>query len=266
MQRVRLRYVDSRDTPESEGTDIAESNEPAHLWLAPEPDAIAWSFRPSGRTTVWDWTAGDPNPRELDPVRRPVSGALSRHIPVRAFSLTTGAHLRLESGLEHDLLRQLDRDTGVTWLVPQPCRLAWPGPRRATTTHTPDLLSVSTQERITLWDVKRPEAAAAESFVRVSTVTRLACDRVGWRYRVFTGLTAVHRHNLIWLHAYRRRPAWADRYEQHLLDLCAAGPSLGELIANTDDAGRAVIWHLIWADDIKVDLTARLTATTEVSA
>jgi len=42
-------------------------------------------------------------------IRTPRSTEKSRHIPVQAWSVTLGAPIRVESGVEHDLVRELDR-------------------------------------------------------------------------------------------------------------------------------------------------------------
>lgn len=239
-------------------------------WCAPSalPTLdVTWTFRVGGDTTSWDWALGDPNPESLTPVRRPTSGAASRHIPVRAFSTTTNDYVELESGLEHDLVRQLDRDRSVTWLVGQPFTIAWliDGQEKRAT-HTPDLLSVDARGQVTVWDVKRPEAAARDDFAAIMAATREACHTVGWTYRLFTGLTPVHRHNLIWLHAYRRRPAWAAAYEKDLLQAARAGCSLGDVVRAASSEALAVIWHLIWSGDLRVDFEERWSMSTRVTA
>ena len=72
----------------------------------------------------WDWADGPPPWRELKSVREPKAGALSRHMPSSPFCWTTQTRLQVESGLEHDLLRELDRDSEVDWLVSQRFLLA----------------------------------------------------------------------------------------------------------------------------------------------
>lgn len=200
--------------------------------------------------------------------RRPASGAASKHVPVRAFSYTTAGFIELESGLEHDLVRVLDRDRSVAWLVPQPMRLSWSLARRGRRRrHTPDLLSVDVEGAVTVWDVKNPAAAVSTEFTKLRHVARAACHARGWHYEVFTGLEPIHRHNLLWLHAYRRRPAWTNAYEESLVASCADGVSLGDLITQEpSDKRLAAVWHLAWSGRLVIDLRQPLTGTTEVSA
>lgn len=155
----------------------------------------------------------------------------------------------------------------MEWLVPQPARLSWIDVgRRKTRRHTPDLLSVDVDGGVTMWDVKAPGAASSPRFTEIRDLTESASRARGWRYEVFTGLEAVHRHNLLWLHAYRHRPPWASEYEDHLLSVCEGGHPLGELVANKPADGRrlAVVWHLIWTRRLTVDLSQTLTPATEV--
>src|SRR5688572_17581573 len=85
---------------------------------------VSWTFRFDAVPQVWDWTTGPPDVRALRSIRAPRSTEKSRHIPVQAHSVTLGGPIRLESGLEHDLVRELDRDPDVVWMVSQPARLA----------------------------------------------------------------------------------------------------------------------------------------------
>ena len=235
------------------------------LRSVPDVNEVSWSVRAAAGSIVWDWSSGGPDPRELLPVRRPTSGALSKHVPVRAFTATTGSHLRLESGLEHDLVRMVDRDPAVTWIVSQPCLLEW-GSGRSTRRHVPDLLTTGADGAISLWDVKSREAAASEAFAEMRALTADACTRVGWRYVVFTGLPAVHRHNLIWLHGFRHRPACSERYAPLLLESCAEGSTLSDLLACSNAETAAVMWHLIWTGRLRIDLTQRLVPSSSVTS
>lgn len=239
----------------------------ACLESVPDLRDVVWTFRIDGRRAEWDWGQGAPEVTRVQPVRRPRSGAASRHVPVRAFCVSVGDYLELESGLEHDLLRLLDRDSTIAWLGAQPFELEWAatgrGRRRR---HTPDLLSLGVDGRVTVWDVKRPTAAEFDRFATDRAITERACAGVGWSYRVFTGLAAVHRNNLMWLHSYRRPPAWISGRQDALIEACVSAPTLGELMSSVSDADRAVVWHLVWTGGLKVDLTSRMTRGSRVTA
>jgi hypothetical protein len=159
----------------------------------------------------------------------------------------------------------VDRDAAVTWIVSQPCLLEW-GSGRSTRRHVPDLLTTDADGAVSLWDAKAPVGASSETFAEVQAVTEAACAQVGWRYVVFTGLPAVHRHNLNWLHGFRVGPSWCSRYEAALLETCATGSTLGDLLLTADPEAAAVVWHLIWTGKLKLDLTQRLVPTASVTS
>lgn len=211
-----------------------------------------------GYRAEWDWdTLGAPDPRELLPTRRPTSGDFSRHIPRRAYSVTTGAAMELESGLEHDLLKWLDLRADIMWIVSQPVMIHFPVPeRKRAVFHTPDLLSQHTDGSVTLWDA-RPEARTDELFRFKSLLTAEACRRVGWGYEVFTGLATPTRMNLLWLNGYRHRRPWHGRREAELRLLLDHRPlPVGDVRAEDDGTGEliATMWHLIATGVIGCDL------------
>lgn len=225
-----------------------------------------WWFRLDGdeAPVLWEWRSmGAPDPRSLVSVRRPRSSARQRHIPVSAFSYTVGGHLELESGLEHDLVRVLDRRRDIVWLVAQPCRWIFTDTGKR---HVPDLLSVSTSGEVTLWDV-RPESRRNETFETQSAAAAAACAHVGCSYEVFTGVSMVERLNLLWLHGYRRRTPWVDT-SRPLIDaaVSAERATIGELCALDDGSGEltSAMWHLIWTGDLLVPLDEKLSADTPV--
>ena len=219
---------------------------------------VTWFFCVQGTAAVgWDWQRlGPPPVEQLAPVRMPRSSASNRHIPVTAYSMTNGGVVHLESGLEHDLVRRLDRDPGIVGMVSQPLHLSWTMPERVS--HIPDLLTLHDDNAVTVWDVRALEEQD-DDFRNKSVVTRDACAIVGWRYEVFTGLGESERLNLLWLHGFRRRSAWVDRYEEKIRR--AAGhrnATIGSLFAHDDGTGelKAVVWHLVWSGVLSVDIAA----------
>lgn len=226
---------------------------------------MEWVFAVRGEMQRWDWATGGPPLPELRSVRRPTSRSDARHVPVRAYSTTTRAHLYLESGLEHDLVRVLDRDPETVHLVAQPAVLRWPVERRRARAHVPDLLSMRADGSVTIWDVRPHAKTDYGTFAEDVTVTRDACEAVGWDFEVFTGLIDVHRHNLLWLNAYRQEPAWASEHRIDVLDSVGEGCTLGELMGGADPERRAVVWHMVWSGDLQVDLAQRLVPSTAVT-
>ena len=242
---------------------MRNSSSDACLPIGDGGSEVRWIVKVGGGTVEWDWATGPPEARSLEPIRKPGSGAKSRHIPVRAFCMTTRAHITLESGLEHDLLRILDRDRRTVWIAAQPCRLEWTDDEVGSVTHVPDLLSIDAEGRVTLWDVKPDHAVAGGEFVALADATAAASAEVGWTHEVFTGMSDVRRHNLMWLHGYRHRPEWADRWEDQLLERAASSSTLGDLLRESREQA-AVVWHLIWNGRLLVDLTTRLGPYSEV--
>jgi hypothetical protein len=174
--------------------------------------------------------------------------------------------LHLESGLEHDLVRKLDRDPDVALLIAQPFRLEWT--TDASVSHVPDLLTHHTDGSVTVWDARSSEQQD-DDFRTKSAVTRRACDRVGWRYQVFTGVSTAERMNLLWLHGFRRRPPWADRFEEDILGMAGRDDqTVGSLLAADDGTGEAtsVVWHLAWTGALRLDLSTQWTLHTSITA
>lgn len=224
--------------------------------LALRAPGLTWTFKLQGSEVVWMWQrSSSPPVRNLEPMRRPVSSTFSRHVAATAYSMTNRANVHLESGLEHDLFRRLDRDASITWIVSQPFKLAWRGlPGH----HTPDLLTVGVEGRVTIWDVRAPEKQDDEFKVQ-SRITDDACTAVGWRYETFGEMTQAERLNLMWLNGFRREPSWLRSHHRHIIDLVSgSGATLGMLFEADPGSGelKSSVWHLVWKGILHVDLTS----------
>jgi len=231
--------------------------------------STVWRFRVEGREVDWDWTGGSPPATWLGSIRRPQSTEASRHVPVEAHSVTTRRTIRLESGLEHDLLRALDRQHDVVWLAAQPTRLTFPVKRKGRPLrHVPDLLSQARNRSVTIWDV-RAEARPDEKFQLKAALTAGACEHVGWSYRVFAGYSNVLRANLMWLQAYRRAQPWYEPAGEVLSALLAGGTtSVGGVLAADAGSGHLIsaMWHYLWRGDIDCELGVPITPATVLTA
>ncbi|MCC2313555.1 TnsA-like heteromeric transposase endonuclease subunit [Cellulomonas xiejunii] len=223
-----------------------------------------WEFATEscGRV-VWDWAGGSPTIEHLVPVRRPSSRARSRHVPAKVYSMMTGGWLLAESGLEHDLIRVLDRQPDVRWIVAQPLRLEFVYPDRRFS-HIPDVLSVR-GDSVTVWDC-RPASRHDDAFIERTTATKAVCAEVGWSYEVFVGQPLPERMNERWLAGFRRSRPWHDDYRHLVLAACATPVTLAELISSDDGSGKFVetIWHLICVGELVCDLDTPLRRATRV--
>jgi len=231
--------------------------------------ATVWRFRVKDAEVDWDWSTVRPPVRMLSSVRCPQSTAASRHVPVEAHSVTTGRTIRLESGLEHDLLRALDRQHGVVWLVAQPARLTFPVKRKGRPVrHIPDLLSLTVGGAVTVWDA-RAEPKQGADFRLKAALTAGACAHVGWGYRVFAGYGGVLRANLMWLQAYRRAQPWYEPARGVLSELLTGGTtSVGAVLAADAGSGHVIsaMWHYLWHGDIICELGEPITPATVLTS
>lgn len=229
--------------------------------LAPESVVPVFVFRLAGEWVEWDWRDGPPPWRDLETVRSVKVRALSRHIPGSPYCWTTGSHVWVESGLEMDLVRELDRRPEVVWLVSQPCRLVmgdagW---------HVPDVLEVR-EDGVRLWDA-RPVRRQDESFSVKVASTLLACRERGIEYQVFDDSKPVRRSNLRWLACYAVAEAFWP------LDVIVRMVGDGRVVViedlvgmfNADPHVLAGLWHLIWSGDVVVDLDRVITDQSHLS-
>lgn len=234
-----------------------------------DQDATVWKFCIGDEAqAAWDWSTGAPPYLNLGPVRRPRSTAKSKHAPVQVVSYTTGSVLWLESGLEADLVRALDRQNEVVWMVPQPVDLTFDykvGKRRVS--HVPDLLTVDARGGVALWDVKAP-GARGERFMVQASLTAGACEHVGLGYRLFGELPGLLRINLLWLNNHRRVMPWYESAAAELRSLLGDGAGTIATVLDADHGSGHLVstmWHLLWSGDLVCDLTARIEPKTPVT-
>lgn len=228
---------------------------------------VEWLVKMAGNDhlELWDWRAGPPMIEQMCPVRQPKSSVRNRHVVVWVYSQTTRSRHLLESGLEHDLLRKLDRDPDVVDILAQPVELVQRGVGGFK--HIPDLLTRSGDGTITVWDA-RADDRRDRRFVRGAQLSESACRTVGWRYQTFAGLDTTERMNLIWLHSSRTATPRVVEGIGRVLDHVRAGPVvLGDLLLWAQRGGdvRATVWYLMWRGDLRVDLTSKMTSDTCVS-
>ncbi len=176
--------------------------------------------------------------------------------------MTTGSVLLVESGLEYELVLDLDRDPTVVWLVPQPFRLRYleSGVSRRRS-HTPDLLSIDATGAVTVWDA-RPTDRQDEKFKAATKAAAAACEEVEWGYRVFAGHSPVRAANLRWVSAFRHVQPWYENAAAELERVSRRpGASVVDVLAADHGAGHllSALWHHCWSGAVEIDLDLPLT-------
>ncbi len=176
------------------------------------------------------------------------------------------AHVGYESLLERDRLMLADFDRSVAAVASQPFGLTGRD-GNVIRRHVPDYLLVGPNQ-VTVVDVKpgeqldRPEVAES-----LGWTGRLMAER-GWRYEVWSGVSAALLTNVRFI-SQGRRP-WLI-HAPALAALSAAGRpgrTLGQALEVADwDAGadlRAALLVLLWQQVWQVDLDAPLSASTTI--
>ncbi len=168
----------------------------------------------------------------------------------------TGArkHIWHESQLEAQVMRWLDLREDIVALSTQPMRIDFADG----TSHTPDLLTLHSDHRQVLRDVK-PQKYVPK-FQEQFAKTRAFCEHVGFHYELHHELPRQVDVNLSWIagfkhHGYRPPPEAISRTVDALhqpLPLHNAA----RLLAPEDLArGRSGLFHLIWSGLLGLDLT-----------
>lgn len=229
---------------------------------------VDWMFRIGSESPQrWDWNDGVPDVRQLAPIRTPRSTEKSRHIPVQAYCFVTQTMLRLESGLEYDLLLMVERDPKVVWVVPQPARLGIKSGYGRRTVHTPDLLVLGKGGDVTIWNARSSERQD-DKFLAQSRAAEAACHEVGWRYDVFPGHSRAKKYNLRWLAAYRRPMPWHAAAKPALVEICGrSAPTVGHVLDTDHGSGHLIsaLWHYVWRGDLTIDLDHSIRRTTPIT-
>ncbi|WP_078294456.1 TnsA-like heteromeric transposase endonuclease subunit [Mycobacterium sp. D16R24] len=189
------------------------------------------------------------------------------------WSSTARRHVCFESLLEAEYLMACDYDPNVVAIAAQPMAFLWPRSRRPRRSHVPDFFLRLGDGDGCIVDVR--DAGRVEADQDQFALTRDICAEIGWRYQIFTGIeSSIVRSNLRWLAGYRH-----DRHrpDEHARTAIRAAFHGGELLGpGTAAAAKAAgqdrdvllpsIFHLIWAQDLAVDLHVPLSTQAQVSS
>ncbi|MGV2900119.1 TnsA-like heteromeric transposase endonuclease subunit [Microbacterium sp. AGC62] len=172
--------------------------------------------------------------------------------------------VRHESMSEFTALMLLDHELDIIEAVAQPMLLTFPNGLF----HTPDFLIRTAFGEAILVDV-HDSARTSETDALKFELTRLLCERVGWRFELFDMFTDITRWSLEMMCRYhhpRYEPDASTR--SRILSLATKHKTFGALrnSLRTDKPGEYLpaVFHLMWQRAIRFDIHAPFTDNTRL--
>jgi hypothetical protein len=209
---------------------------------------------------------------EALPIRQFFAWPGKRNYEGVCWSSTNRGHVEFESLLEREYLLASDAAVDVVAIAAQPLALLWPHGTAGQRNHVPDYFVRLASGDGRLVDVRAPDRVAKNA--TQFAMTREVCDEIGWQYEVFTGLPRTHSQNLRWLAGYRHDRHAPDGDTAGVIRECFATPvtlRMGLRRASTStglpsDVVTANVLHLLWRQQLVMDLGTPLSMTSEVRA
>jgi len=202
----------------------------------------------------------------MAPARRYRARKGQRHLPGLWWSCTVDGHVGFESWLERDQVMWLDWDRAVVGIAAQPFWLSWTGPDGRGVAHAPDFFARRVDGSVVVVDCRPVDRRLARDLAKFEA-TRRACELVGWEYRLVGAPDPIATANLRWLAGYRH-PRHSVPGLVAALRVMFAKPA--PLMAGAEAVGDPigvlpVLFHLLWRQDLVVDLSVPLHPSTTVT-
>jgi len=207
------------------------------------------------------------------PVRRFLSRKGQRHLSGRWWSATVAGHVGYESWLERDHLMLLDYDLDVVAVASQPFWLFWTTAEGEARSHAPDYFARRADGSALVIDCRPDDRIKPRDAVAFAATERV-CEWLGWQYRRLGAADPVVTGNVRWLSGYRHPRHDRPMLAAALREVFATPTALlgGAQAAGDPIAVLPVLFHLLWRQELAVDLTvplhplATVTASAAVSA
>jgi hypothetical protein len=188
------------------------------------------------------------------------------------WSSTNRGHVEFESLLEREYLLAADAAVDVVAIAAQPMALLWPHGTPGELNHVPDFFVRLGSGDGRLVDVRAPDRVKKNA--AQFAMTRDVCTEIGWQYEVFTGLPRARLQNLRWLAGYRHDRHAPSGDTAGAIRACFSTPvtlQTGLRRASTStgrplDVVTANVLHLLWRQQLIVDLGTPMSMTSEVWA
>ncbi|WGI36010.1 TnsA-like heteromeric transposase endonuclease subunit (plasmid) [Mycolicibacterium aubagnense] len=186
-----------------------------------------------------------------------------KHYSGTYWSATEAGHVIYESRLELARLLYADFDPSVNRIVAQPFLLAREinGQVRR---HIPDFLLITDTGAVVV-DVKPQHRSADPKVSSTFAWTRTVVTARGWRYEVASEPPVIELANIRFLAGYRRPHLVDGALLRHARAAGIDGATLAEAmkqIGGPAPQARATILHLMWTQEVIVDITQPLTSRT----
>lgn len=193
------------------------------------------------------------------PVRRFLSRKGQRHLSGRWWSATMAGHVGYESWLERDHLMLLDYDADVVGVASQPFWLFWATAEGTARSHAPDFFARRVNGSAVVIDC-RPDDRIKPRDEAAFAATARVCELLGWEYRRVGAPDAITTGNVRWLSGYRHPRHDRPELVAVLRELFSAPTPLmaGAQAAADPIAVLPVLFHLLWRQELVVDLTVPL--------
>lgn len=173
-------------------------------------------------------------------------------------------HVTYESRLELANLVLLDADSTVRHIVSQPFRLTATVDQRRRA-HVPDFLVVDADGLVVV-DVKPAEMLLVPEVSAPLEWTRVLVEGRGWRYEIRSEVPPMLLATMKFLAGYRNPARFEADLVEEFAEVDLAGRTIEEASAVIDRVpsaiARAVVFHLIWAGRLRVDVSRPLTGRT----
>jgi len=173
----------------------------------------------------------------------------------------TGQHVWHESLFEMTALMALDFSGEIDAVSSQPMMMQFADG----SVHYPDFFAVHTDHSQVVYDV-RPQERISETTAVQFEKTRQLCERVGWKYELFTAISPTVKANLEWLAGYRHpryTPSAAARAE--ILTTIETPMSFADLthtLSMPTPLAVVAIYHLLWNRALQFDMNGDLNSYT----
>lgn len=226
------------------------------------------SYRTNGLDIEWEGPAecaAHALADQLQPVRKAASYKGQKNYPGFFWMSSTNEHLMYESKLEMMILLQLDFNSTVSKVVPQPFKMRYHHDSRVYH-HTPDFFVHYKNGAGEVINVKPKKWVNTERNRRAFFECDTLSQEMGFSYSTRSEPDPLLVTNLQWLVGYRRLPPRAQDYFDIILDCASDSMTIGQILKKTLNPAyvRPILFYAIWKQMVVVDIYQQINLGTKL--